>query len=119
MPTIMRTNRLLLREVEKQDLDALSKIYADHVCMKFYPSTKSSSEIRTWFQELSFDSYLKHGFGLWAVVDPSSGQVIGDCGITLQETPEGTEPEIGIICGVASGGTALLLRLRQLVGAMR
>lgn len=91
----MRTKRLLLREVEKQDLDALSKIYADHVCMKFYPSTKSSSEIRTWFQELSFDSYLKHGFGLWAVVDPSSGQVIGDCGITLQETPEGTEPEIG------------------------
>ncbi|WP_420197166.1 GNAT family N-acetyltransferase [Agrobacterium tumefaciens] len=91
----MRTNRLLLREVEKQDLDALSKIYADHECMKFYPSTKSSSEIRTWFQELSFDSYLKHGFGLWAVVDPSSGQVIGDCGITLQETPEGTEPEIG------------------------
>lgn len=95
MSTIMRTNRLLLREVEKQDLDALSKIYADHECMKFYPSTKSSSEIRTWFQELSFDSYLKHGFGLWAVVDPSSGQVVGDCGITLQETPEGTEPEIG------------------------
>lgn len=115
----MRTNRLLLREVEKQDLDALSKIYADHECMKFYPSTKSSSEIRTWFQELSFDSYLKHGFGLWAVVDPSSGQVIGDCGITLKRPLKAPNRKLGIICGVASRGTALLLRLRQLVGAMR
>lgn len=95
MPIIIKTKRLLLREIEEQDLSALNKIYADPECMQFYPRTKSSVEIRTWFQELSFDSYLKHGFGLWAVVDLSSGQVIGDCGITLQETPEGSEPEIG------------------------
>jgi RimJ/RimL family protein N-acetyltransferase len=92
---IMKTYRLLLREIEEQDLAALSKIYADSECMQFYPRTKTSAEIRTWFQRLSFNSYLKHGFGLWAVVDPSSGQVMGDCGITLQETPEGSEPEIG------------------------
>lgn len=95
MPVIIRTDRLLLREIEEQDLAPLSRIYSDKECMQFYPSTKSSAEIRTWFQALSFDSYLKHGFGLWAVVEPSSGQVIGDCGITLQETPDGSEPEIG------------------------
>lgn len=92
---IIKTNRLILREIKEQDLATLSKIYADPECMQFYPRTKSSAEIRSWFQELSFNSYVTHGFGLWAVVDPSSGQVMGDCGITLQETPEGSEPEIG------------------------
>lgn len=95
MSTIIRTNRLLLREVEEKDLAVLSKIYADQECMQFYPSIKSPAETRAWFQELSFDSYLEHGFGLWAAVDLWSGEVIGDCGITLQETPEGSEPEIG------------------------
>ncbi|MBW6425888.1 GNAT family N-acetyltransferase [Rhizobium sp. XQZ8] len=95
MSIIVRTNRLLLREVEEQDLAVLSKIYADRECMQFYPSLKSPAETRTWFQELSFDSYREHGFGLWAAVELSSGEVIGDCGITLQETPEGFEPEIG------------------------
>lgn len=95
MSIVMRTERLILREVDKQDLPVLSQIYADPECMQFYPSTKSSAETKAWFQKLSFDSYLDHGFGLWAVVDLSSRQVIGDCGITLQETPEGAEPEIG------------------------
>lgn len=95
MSIIIKTNRLVLREIEENDLAALSKIYADPDCMQFYPGTKSLAEVRTWFQELSFNSYLRYGFGLWAVVDQFSGQIMGDCGITMQETPEGSEPEIG------------------------
>lgn len=95
MSILVKTERLCLRRIEETDLVSLGRIYADPECMRFYPGTKSPSEIRTWFQKLAFDSYDRHGFGLWAVIDASSGEVIGDCGITLQETPEGPEPEIG------------------------
>lgn len=95
MSIVMKTERLHLREVEGADLVSLGRIYADPECMRFYPATKSPSEIGEWFQKLAFDSCTQHGFGLWAVVDTVSGEVIGDCGITLQETPAGLEPEIG------------------------
>lgn len=92
---IARTERLHLRRIEEADLVSLGRIYADPICMQFYPGTKSASETDAWFHRLAFDSYNRHGFGLWAVVDAASGEVIGDCGITLQETPAGLEPEIG------------------------
>ncbi|WP_375021535.1 GNAT family N-acetyltransferase [Agrobacterium sp. CR_3] len=92
---LVKTERLCLRRIGETDLVSLSRIYADPECMRFYSGTKSPPEIRTWFQKLAFDSYDRHGFGLWAVINASSGEVIGDCGITLQETPEGPELEIG------------------------
>lgn len=95
MSIVIKTERLHLRKVEDADFVSLGRIYADQECMRFYPGTKSPSEIKEWFQRLAFDSYARHGFGLWAVVDRVSGEVIGDCGITLQETPAGLEPEIG------------------------
>lgn len=95
MGTIIHTERLSLREVERDDLPALSRIYSDQACMQYYPGTKSPAEIEAWFETLAFQSYARHGFGLWAMVDRLSNEVIGDCGITLQETPAGMEPEIG------------------------
>lgn len=95
MGTIISTERLLLREIEGDDLAALGRIYSDRECMRYYPGTKSPAEIEAWFETLAFRSYAQHGFGLWAMVDRISNVVIGDCGITLQETPAGIEPEIG------------------------
>lgn len=63
--------------------------------MRYYPGTKSFAETAQWFGRLAFDSYAKNGFGLWAIVNKETGEVIGDCGITLQPTPNGREPEIG------------------------
>ena len=92
---LVKTERLCLRRIEVADLPSLGRIYTDRECMRFYSGTKSPAEIHTWFQKLAFDSYDRHGFGLWAVINASSGEVIGDCGITLQNTPAGSEPEIG------------------------
>lgn len=95
MPFIITTERLQIREIVETDLASLSRIYSDAACMRYYPSVKSRSEICAWFQNLAFESYSRNGFGLWAVVDAASNEVVGDCGITLQETPAGLEPEIG------------------------
>lgn len=95
MSIILKTHRLYLREINEADLVLLAEIYADELCMQFYPATKTITETAIWFKGLAFDSYKLNGFGLWAVVDSSTGQLVGDCGITLQQTPEGKEPEIG------------------------
>ncbi|WP_421368443.1 GNAT family N-acetyltransferase [Agrobacterium tumefaciens] len=95
VPLITTTKRLLIRKIVDADLVSLGRIYSDAVCMQYYAGIKSHSETRAWFEELAFDSYTRHGFGLWAVVDATSNEIIGDCGITQQQTPAGLEPEIG------------------------
>ena len=95
MRQILSTPRLLLRQIEQDDLPALHRIFGDAECMRYYPATKSFDETEQWFGRLAFDSYAKNGFGLWAIVNKETGEVIGDCGITLQPTPMGREPEIG------------------------
>ena len=41
------------------------------------------------------DRYRVNGFGLWAVCLRGSGEVIGDCGLTLQNINGNMLPEIG------------------------
>ena len=95
MGEILSTRRLLIREITPADMPKLHRIYGDRECMQFYPAPKSYSETQEWFQELAFDSYAKNEFGLWAVISRGTGELIGDCGITLQTTPAGEEPEVG------------------------
>ncbi|OWV88044.1 acetyltransferase [Rhizobium sp. R635] len=92
---ILKTGRLTLREITPDDLPFLHRIFGDAECMRYYPGIKSFDETARWFQRLAFDSYASHDFGLWAVTDRQSGALLGDCGITLQETSAGLEPEIG------------------------
>jgi [ribosomal protein S5]-alanine N-acetyltransferase len=92
---VLETDRLTLREITPDDLPFLHRIFGDAECMHYYPRVKSFDETARWFQWLAFDSYASHGFGLWAVTDRQNGALLGDCGITLQETSRGLEPEIG------------------------
>ena len=92
---ILNTDRLTLREITAADLPLLHRIFGDAECMRYYPGIMSFEENARWFEKLAFDSYTNHGFGLWAVTDRQSGRLLGDCGITLQETSAGLEPEIG------------------------
>lgn len=41
------------------------------------------------------DSYQKNGFGLWAAVFKETGEMIGDCGISMQFIDDEWKPEIG------------------------
>ncbi|MEZ0171245.1 GNAT family N-acetyltransferase [Microvirga sp. TS319] len=77
----------------RSETSGLHRIYRDRECMRSYPAPKSYPETRAWFQELAFDSDAWNGFGLWAVISRDTGDPIGDCGLTLQRTPAGQEPE--------------------------
>ena len=95
MREILRSDRLVLREITVADLPALERIFGDPLCMRYYPSVKDGAATRDFFERLAFGSYEKNGFGLWAMIDRRSGDLLGDCGITLQDTSRGMEPELG------------------------
>lgn len=91
--TILRTERLDLRELTLADADALLAIFGDPAAMAYYPATKDRAATEAWI-EWARASYARNGFGLWAVVR-ADGRVIGDCGAMLQPVDGVLVPEIG------------------------
>ncbi|HNY21327.1 MAG TPA: GNAT family N-acetyltransferase [Treponemataceae bacterium] len=94
MKAVIETSRLLLRELTFGDADALALALSDPVSMRYYPAPFSAEKVRQWIQ-WNVDNYRAHGFGLWAVILKESGELIGDCGITLQDIEGKRLPEIG------------------------
>ena len=91
---IIETERLFLREMKESDFDALYKVLADSDIMRHYPYTFDESRVRNWIQR-NIERYRIFGFGLWAVCLKETGEMIGDCGLTLQLIDGRIKPEIG------------------------
>lgn len=90
----LETDRLILREFAQSDFDALYAVLSDPEAMKFYPKPFDEARVRGWIQ-WNLENYRVFGFGLWAVVLKSGGEVIGDCGVTMQNINGIIKPEIG------------------------
>ena len=91
---IIETERLFLREMKENDFDALYEVLADADIMQHYPYTFDESRVRNWIQR-NIERYRIFGFGLWAVCLKETGEMIGDCGLTLQLIDGQIKPEIG------------------------
>ena len=94
MTYIIETERLGLREYTPDDFDALHEIMSDPETMQHYPAPFDEERTRGWIA-WNLDNYRRYGFGLWAVVLKETGEMIGDCGVTLQNIDGETLPEIG------------------------
>ena len=94
MKIFLETDRLFLREMSMDDFDALYKVLVDAEIMQHYPYTFDEKRVRDWI-ERNMNRYLKDGFGLWAVCLKDTGEMIGDCGLTLQNIEGEMLPEIG------------------------
>ena len=91
---ILETERLFLREMKESDFDALYEVLADADSMQHYPYTFDESRVRKWIQR-NIERYRIFGFGLWAVCLKETGEMIGDCGLTMQLIDGEIKPEIG------------------------
>ena len=91
---IIETERLFLREMKENDFDALYEVLADADIMQHYPYTFDESRVRNWIQR-NIERYRIFGFGLWAVCLKETGEMIGDCGLTMQLIDGEIKPEIG------------------------
>lgn len=91
---VIETERLFMREMNIDDYDALYAVLADSDIMQHYPYTFDEKRIRGWIDR-NMERYKIFGFGLWALCLKETGELIGDCGLTMQNIGGVIKPEIG------------------------
>ncbi|MBQ8619879.1 MAG: GNAT family N-acetyltransferase [Clostridia bacterium] len=90
----METKRIKLRNLTMEDFDALHEILSDPQTMQHYPAPFDEERTRGWII-WNMNNYKALGFGLWAVELKETGELIGDCGISMQNIHGKMRPEIG------------------------
>lgn len=93
---IFETDRLYLREMTEEDFGGLCKMLKDDEVMYAYNGAFSNSEVQEWLDR-QLARYEKYGFGLWAVILKESGEMIGQCGLTMQPWKEEEVLEVGYL----------------------
>lgn len=91
---VIETERLLIREMTEKDYDALYRVLADSDIMQHYPYTFDEARVKGWINK-NIERYKIFGCGLWAVCLKATGEMIGDCGLTMQLINGQIKPEIG------------------------
>jgi RimJ/RimL family protein N-acetyltransferase len=91
---ILETSRLILREFSEEDVDALALVLSDPETMRFYPAPFDRAGVQEWIAR-NRRRYAEHGHGLWAMILKPSGELVGDCGLTVQSVEDANEVEIG------------------------
>lgn len=81
---ILETERLALRELCEDDYDGLCLMLRDAETMYAYEHAFSEEEARAWLRK-QLDRYEEDGFGLWAVLLKETGELVGQCGLTMQD----------------------------------
>ena len=93
---MLETERLILRELQPSDYDALCRIMQDEQTMTAYEGAFSDEEVQAWLDR-QLERYRKWGYGLWAVVLKETGAMIGQCGLTMQPWKGQEVLEIGYL----------------------
>ena len=93
---MLETERLILRELQPSDYDALCRIMQDEQTMTAYEGAFSDAEVQAWLDR-QLERYRTWGFGLWAVILKETGAMIGQCGLTMQPWKGQEVLEIGYL----------------------
>ena len=92
---VIQTKRLIIREFQVLDIEALAQIMAKAEVMQYSLDGVLSTK-KTAVKIQSFlDSYQKNGYGKWAVIHRESARLIGYCGIAVEEIEGKLENELG------------------------
>ena len=93
---MLETERLYLREMQQSDYSALCKILQDEEVMYAYEGAFSDPEVQGWLDK-QIQNYEQHHFGLWAVILKQSNEMIGQCGLTMQDYEGNPVLEVGYL----------------------
>jgi ribosomal-protein-alanine N-acetyltransferase len=88
------TDRLHLRPLAPDDLGPLVAILGDRETMRWYPEPYTRDGVVEWIAR-NTERYERDGFGLLAVEDGNTGQLLGDCGPTIQDVEGEEHVELG------------------------
>ncbi|HEY6348213.1 MAG TPA: GNAT family N-acetyltransferase [Candidatus Angelobacter sp.] len=91
---ICETSRLILRHFTLDDLEALVAMHSDPEVSRFLGGVKTPEQSRQRLLEWIAE-YQHYGFSKWAVVLRTTGELIGRCGLSLEEVEGASEWELG------------------------
>ena len=93
--TIIETSRLTLRIFKEKDVEPLFQLFSDPIAMQYFPNTKSMEETQQWIDQ-AMERYEKDGFSFFCCEKKDTLEVVGYCGLVLQEDVDGEDDvEIG------------------------
>ncbi|WP_413701084.1 GNAT family N-acetyltransferase [Psychromonas sp. KJ10-10] len=96
---MLETNRLLLRQLTTSDIKPLSLLLCDPEVMRYSVNgvmdEKATFEFVTWCQT----SYVKSGFGPWAIIDKNSNKLLGFSGLNEETHNNQTIVNLGYRLG--------------------
>jgi len=99
---LLETPRLLLRPFAPGDAAVVHRVYSDPTVMRYVATGPMVSIAVTERLLHDYDAHQRRlGYSFWAVIERSSGDLIGDAG--LYRTPSG-EVELGYTLGTAWWG---------------
>ncbi len=97
---ILETERLVLRRLLPEDLDALFELYRDEEIRRYFPdgvlSFDQTKEELEWF--LNGHPRFPE-LGLWATVNKVTGEFMGRCGLLPWTIEESQEVEVAFLLG--------------------
>ena len=107
-PSIVETERLELRPLTMNDLDALALIYRDSEVRKYFPEgTLTYEQTREELEWIIDVYYAQHGFGLWATTHKQTNEFIGRCGLLPWTIDGRSEVEVAYLLAKAYWGRGL------------
>jgi [ribosomal protein S5]-alanine N-acetyltransferase len=84
MDEILESPRLILRKFTSSDLGSILKVIGDPEVMKFSTTGPEDEHGGRKFLEACMRRYERDSIGQWAVILKETGQLIGECGISVQ-----------------------------------
>lgn len=95
-PVVITTERMMMRQMMRDDVRHLMHIFADPVAMRYYPSTMNDTEALAWIENTQ-RNYRQYGTGFWVLEERQSGRFLGQCGLIPQELDGVLEREIAYL----------------------
>lgn len=91
----IETQRLILRDFQPADVSELAPILNNPQVMEFSPTGILSASQTKEKIDSFINSYQAMGYGKWAVVYQETSELIGYCGISIEQIDDVDEREIG------------------------
>lgn len=106
--TVIETERLLLRRLTPDDLDALFALYRDPEVRRYFPDgTLTYEETKAELDWIIDVYYGKYGWGLWATIHKPTGTFIGRCGLLPWTIDGQSEVEVAYLIAKEYWGQGL------------
>lgn len=105
---VIETERLLLRRLTPDDLDALFALYRDPEVRRYFPDgTLTYEETKAELEWIIDVYYGQYGWGLWATIHKPTGAFIGRCGLLPWTIDGQSEVEVAYLIAKEYWGQGL------------